>query len=59
MIRFDKVVVWGIATLDDVAWLYLKRAVLMLCKIMDGYLDGTSEHEEWFEGGRQSVYKER
>ena len=26
---------------------------------MRQYLDGTSEHREWFEGGRQSVYKER
>jgi len=26
---------------------------------MGGYLDGTSEHKGWFEGGRQSVYKER
>ena len=31
----------------------------MVCKIMVGYSDGTSEHEEWFQGGRQSVYKER
>jgi len=22
-------------------------------------VDGTSEHEEWFEGGRRSVYNER
>jgi len=30
----------------------LKRVVLVVCKIMVGYLDGTSEHEEQFEGGR-------
>jgi len=23
-----------------------------VCKIMVGYSDGTSEHEEWSEGGR-------
>jgi len=37
----------------------LIRVVLVVCKIMVGYLEGTSEHEEWFEGGRQSVCKER
>ena len=37
----------------------LIRVMLMVCKIMVGYSDGTSEHEEWFEGGRRSVYKER
>jgi hypothetical protein len=26
---------------------------------MNEDLDSTSEHEEWFEGGRRSVYKER
>ena len=31
----------------------------MVCKIMGGYSDGTSERDEWFEGGRRSVYKER
>ena len=31
----------------------------MVCKIMVGYSDGTSENEEWFEGGRRRVYKER
>jgi len=25
--------------------------VVVVCKIMVGYLDGTSEHEEWFKGG--------
>ena len=30
----------------------LKRVVLVVCKIMVGYSDGTSEHEERFEGGR-------
>jgi len=59
IIRYDKEVVWVVAMSDDVAWLRLIRVVLMLCKIMDGYLDGTSEHEEWFEGGRRSVYKQR
>ena len=33
--------------------------VLMVYKIIVGYSDGTSEHEEWFEGGRRSVYKEK
>ena len=37
----------------------LIRVVLMVCKIMVGYSDDTSEHEEWFEGARRSVYKER
>jgi len=36
----------------------LKRVALMVCKIMGKDLDGTSEHEEWFEGGRQIVHKE-
>ena len=31
----------------------------MMCKIMRKYSDGTLEHREWFEHGRQSVYKER
>jgi len=31
----------------------------MVCKIMVGYSDGTSENEEWFEGGRRRVYKGR
>jgi len=35
------------------------RVVLVVCKIMVGYSGGTSEHGEWFEGGRRSVYKER
>jgi len=37
----------------------LIRVVLMVCKIMVGYSEGTLEHEEWLEGGRRSVYKER
>jgi len=35
------------------------RVVLLVCKITVGYLIGTSERGEWFEGGRWSVYKER
>jgi len=30
----------------------------MVCKIIGWDSDGTSEHEEWFEGGRRSVYTE-
>ena len=30
-----------------------------MCKVMSDDSDGTSEHEEWFEGGRRSVYQER
>jgi hypothetical protein len=30
----------------------------VVCKIIEWDSDGTSEHEEWFEGGRRSVYKE-
>jgi len=30
----------------------------VVCKIMSWDSDGTSEHEEWFEGGRRIVYKE-
>jgi hypothetical protein len=30
----------------------------VVCKIIGRYLDATSEHEEWFEGGRRIVYKE-
>ena len=37
----------------------LRSIVLVVCKIMVGYLDGTSEHEEWSEGGRRSVYTVR
>ena len=37
----------------------LIRVVLMVCKIMVGYSEGTLEHKEWLEGGRRSVYKER
>ena len=37
----------------------LIRVVLMVCIIMVGYSDGTSEHEKWFEGGRRSVYNDR
>ena len=37
----------------------LIRVVLVVYMIMVGYSDGTLEHEGWFEGGRQSVYKER
>jgi len=33
--------------------------VLGVCKIKRRYSDCTSEHREWFEGGRRSVYKER
>jgi hypothetical protein len=29
-----------------------------VCKIIGCDSDGTSEHEEWFEGGRRIVYKE-
>jgi hypothetical protein len=37
----------------------LISVVLMVCKITVEYSEGTSEHEEWFEGGKQIVYKER
>jgi len=37
----------------------LIRVVLVVCKIVVGDSDDTSEHEEWFEGSRWSVYKER
>jgi len=30
----------------------------VVCKIMGYDSDDTSEHEEWFEGGRRIVYKE-
>jgi len=30
----------------------------VVCKIMGWDSDGTSEHDEWFEGGRRIVYKE-
>jgi hypothetical protein len=30
----------------------------VVCKIIGEDSDGTSKHEEWFEGGRRSVYKE-
>jgi len=58
IIRYDKEVVWGVARSDHVAWLNLIRVVLMVCKITDGYSDGTSEYEEWFEGCRRSVYND-
>jgi len=56
---YDKEVGWGVETSDDVAWLYRLWVVLVVCKIMGRYSNGTSEHEKWFEGGRRSVYKER
>jgi hypothetical protein len=34
------------------------RVVLRVCKINGEDSVGTSEHEEWFEGGRRIVYKE-
>jgi hypothetical protein len=34
------------------------RVVLRVCKIISEYSDGTSKHEEWFEGDRRVVYKE-
>jgi len=37
----------------------LIRVVLVVCKIIVEYSDGTSGHGEWFEGSRWSVYKER
>ena len=37
----------------------LMRVILVVSKMTVGYSDGTSEHDEWFEGGRRSVYKER
>ena len=59
IICYDKEVVWGVATADVVAWFVLIRVVLVVCKMMVGYLDGILAHGEWFEGGRWSVYKER
>ena len=35
------------------------RVVQVVCKIMVGYSDGTSEHGEWLDGGTRSVHKER
>jgi len=58
IICYDKEVVWGVATADVVAWFVSRRVVLVVCNIMVGYLEGTSEHGEWFEGVRWSVYKE-
>jgi len=37
----------------------LIRVLLVVCKIMVGYSDGTSEHRELFKGGRWNVCKER
>jgi hypothetical protein len=34
------------------------RIVLVLCKIVGKDSDGTLEYGEWFEGGRQIVYKD-
>ena len=34
------------------------RADLVVCKIIGLDSDGTLEHEEWFKGGRRSLYKE-
>jgi len=43
----------------DMAWRYCQGIVLMVCKIMAGYSDGTFEHKRWWEGGRRGVYQER
>jgi hypothetical protein len=32
--------------------------MVVVCNIMGLHSDGTLEHEEWFEGDRQIVYKE-
>ena len=45
----------------DVGWygvVALIRSLLMVWKIIGWDSDGTSEHGEWFEGGRRNVYKE-
>jgi hypothetical protein len=49
---------WGVAASDDMPWVYWLRSCLVVCKVMGRDLDRTSEHEEWFEGGRRIVYKE-
>jgi len=54
----DKEVVWGVATSNNVAWLYWYRVLLVVCKIMGWDSDGILEHEEWFEDDRWIVYKE-
>jgi len=44
----------------DVRWcgvVVLIRRSVVVCKIMVWDSDGTSEHKEWFEGGRWIVYK--
>jgi hypothetical protein len=37
----------------------LKRVVLVVYRVIEGYLDGTAKHERWFEGGRPIAYIER
>jgi len=51
-------VVWGIAMLDNMGWLYWSGVMLVVCNIMGSDSDGSSEYEEWFEGGRQIVCKD-
>ena len=46
IICYDKEVVRGVATADVVAWFVLIRVVLVVCKIMVGYLDGILAHGE-------------
>jgi len=37
----------------------LPTVMLMVCEVMRKVSDGTSEHGRWFQGGRQTVNKER
>ena len=50
---------WRCCDVGRCGMVVLIRVLLVVCKIMIGYLDGTSEHGEWLEGGRWSVYKDR
>jgi hypothetical protein len=58
IIWFDGQVVWGIVTLDDVAWLDWYRLLLVVCNVMGSDSDSSLEHEEWFKGSRHIVFKE-
>jgi len=56
IIWYDEEVVWGIGKSDDVVWIVLKSALLVVCRIMREDSDDTLEPEEWLEGNRRGVY---
>jgi len=38
---------------------WVDESLLLMCKIVRKDENGTSEHEEWFEGSRETIYTQR